>query len=107
MYEERTLTMNDVAKRTRRAWIAGAAALAFGAAGGAGAQAYPAKPVKLIVAFGTGSGSGAGLISLPPPRRGAQGGSEGFAPVAHLREGPSIRPERWLWRLPERRACWW
>src|SRR4051812_17086415 len=52
-------------------------------------------------------GWGAGLISLSPPGRRIRPGRRGFAPVAHLRDGPSMRPERWLWRLPERRACWW
>src|SRR3954447_16325552 len=52
-------------------------------------------------------GWGAGLISLSPPGGRIRSGRRGFAPVAHLRDGPSMRPERWLWRLPERRACWW
>ena len=49
--------MNDVVQRARRCWIGAcaAAALALGAASGAWAQTYPAKPIKLIVAFGTGS----------------------------------------------------
>jgi hypothetical protein len=31
----------------------------------------------------------------------------GFAPVAHLSRGPSMRPEPCAGRLPERRACSW
>src|SRR3954471_12032018 len=31
----------------------------------------------------------------------------GFAPVAHLSRGPSMRPEPCAGRLPERRACAW
>src|SRR3954470_21174650 len=85
-------------RRGRRTWRCEGPAAGSPAAGNTGSRAYRADGDRP-------GGWRAGLISLSPPRGEDQVGWEGFAPVAHLREGPSTRPQWAVWRLPERRAC--
>lgn len=51
--------MQDILAGDRRRFMGtlAAAAWTLGASGAANAQAYPSKPIKLVVAFGTGSGN--------------------------------------------------